>query len=62
MATLGFKRDIEMTMITSTQPSEPLLNKSLVYNNNNNNDSSYSHEVVRSSFFFVLILINYLSI
>jgi hypothetical protein len=50
MATLGFKRDIEMTMITSTQPSEPLLNKSLVYNNNNN-DSSYSHEVVRSSFF-----------
>jgi hypothetical protein len=61
MATLGFKRDIEMTMITSTQPSEPLLNKSLVYNNNNN-DSSYSHEVVRSSFFFVLILINYLSI
>jgi hypothetical protein len=53
MATLGFKRDIEMTMITSTQPSEPLLNKSLVYNNNNNNnnDSSYSHEVVRSSIF-----------
>jgi hypothetical protein len=49
MATLSYKRDIEMTMITSTQPSEPLLNKSLV---NNNNDSSYSHEVVTTIFLY----------
>ena len=44
MATISYKRDIEMmTLIRSTQPSEPLLNKSLA--NNNNENTNYGHEV-----------------
>lgn len=45
MATLGIKRDIEMTMITSTHPREPLLNKTLVDDENNKNYET-DYEVV----------------
>ena len=37
MSSITSKREIEMTLIKSTQPVEPLLIKSLVTNNNNNN-------------------------